>query len=253
MAVAAIEQQVLARAGAPRARCARRGARTSSRHAPAQARLAHRHGGDRAAGDLRRDAAARDFDFRQFGHGTRLLVQGTKYTYTRHAMSAVIRLLSLLLVLLLAAGAALAQATDADDDDDDDVPPAAAREPRAPPPNLPPLELTEPILYELLLGEIALQRGSPGSCRADLRRARQAHRDPRVARRAVEIANFARTPQYRAGGGARLARDRPRIAAGAADRSRGCWSERARWTRPSPTSRSCCRPTASPRPTASCS
>ena len=111
-------------------------------------------------------------------------------------MSALIRLLSLLLALLLAAGAAHAQATDADDDDDDDEPPAAAHEPRAPVPNLPPLDLTEPILYEMLLGEIALQRGSPGLAAQTYAELAKRTKDPRVARRAVEIANFARTPQY---------------------------------------------------------
>ena len=111
-------------------------------------------------------------------------------------MFALIRLLSLLLALLLAAGAVHAQATDADDDDDDDAPPAAAHEPRAPPPNLPPLELTEPILYEMLLGEIALQRGSPGLAAQTYAELARRTKDPRIARRAVEIANFARTPQY---------------------------------------------------------
>ena len=111
-------------------------------------------------------------------------------------MSAVIRLLSLLLAFLLAAGAAHAQATDADDDDDEDAPPAAAREPRAPPPNLPRLELTAPILYQMLLGEIALQRGSPGLAAQTYAELAGRTKDPRVARRAVEVANVARTPQY---------------------------------------------------------
>lgn len=111
-------------------------------------------------------------------------------------MFALIRLLSLLLALLFAAGAVHAQATDAEDDDDDDAPPAAAHEPRAPPPNLPALELTEPILYEMLLGEIALQRGSPGLAAQTFTALAKRTKDPRVARRAVEIANFARTPQY---------------------------------------------------------
>jgi tetratricopeptide (TPR) repeat protein len=124
-----------------------------------------------------------------------LLVQGTKYTYTRLDMSAAIRILTLLIALLLSAGAALAQAN-VDDDDDDDSPPAAAHGPRESPPNLPQLELTEPILYEMLFGEIALQRGSPGLAAQTYADLARRTKDPRVARRAVEIANFARTPQY---------------------------------------------------------
>ncbi|MBK8062940.1 MAG: tetratricopeptide repeat protein [Betaproteobacteria bacterium] len=60
--------------------------------------------------------------------------------------------------------------------------------------NLPSLTLTEPILYELLIAEIAAQRGSVGlaaQAYADLARKT---RDPRIARRATELAGFARLP-----------------------------------------------------------
>ena len=56
-------------------------------------------------------------------------------------------------------------------------------------------ELNEPTLYEFLLGEIALQRGDAHFLRG-LRREPLAKRtrDPRVARRAVEVASQARLP-----------------------------------------------------------
>ena len=58
-------------------------------------------------------------------------------------------------------------------------------------PQLPREELSESILYELLLAEVAGQRGNPdvaAQAYADL--AKQT-RDPRIARRATEIALFA--------------------------------------------------------------
>jgi tetratricopeptide (TPR) repeat protein len=110
-------------------------------------------------------------------------------------MPAVIRLLSLLLALLLA-GAALAQPRPADEDEDEEETPHAAPAPPAPLANLPDLELTEPILYELLLAEIALKRGSEGLAAQLYAELARKTRDPRIARRAIEVANFARTPQY---------------------------------------------------------
>jgi tetratricopeptide (TPR) repeat protein len=60
--------------------------------------------------------------------------------------------------------------------------------------DIPSGELNEPMLYEFLLGEIALQRGDFGlAARTFLDLARRT-RDPRVARRAVEAANQARLP-----------------------------------------------------------
>ena len=56
-------------------------------------------------------------------------------------------------------------------------------------------ELTEPILYGLLLGEIAAQRGDTAlAARTYIELAKRTH-DPRIARRAVEIANYARMPE----------------------------------------------------------
>jgi tetratricopeptide (TPR) repeat protein len=66
---------------------------------------------------------------------------------------------------------------------------APAREPQ---PKLPLQDLSEPILYEFLLGEIAAQRGSPGIAAQTYVDLAKRTRDPRIARRAVEIANQAR-------------------------------------------------------------
>lgn len=88
-----------------------------------------------------------------------------------------------------------ARAQQAQDPDDDDEPAAAAEPAYKPPANLPPQELTEPLLYDFLLGEIATQRGSPGFAAQTYLDLARRTRDPRVARRAVEIANFARMPE----------------------------------------------------------
>ena len=62
----------------------------------------------------------------------------------------------------------------------------------APPANLPAVELTAELLYKLMLGEIALQRGQPQvAVQAFLEVARET-RDPRVAQRATEMAWNAR-------------------------------------------------------------
>jgi tetratricopeptide (TPR) repeat protein len=82
------------------------------------------------------------------------------------------------------------------DDDDDDAPPAASP-PAAQKKDevvLPKQELTEPILLGLLVAEIAAQRNSAGfSAQTYVDLARRT-RDPRVARRAAEVATFARQP-----------------------------------------------------------
>jgi tetratricopeptide (TPR) repeat protein len=93
------------------------------------------------------------------------------------------------LVLPCAAAAALAAATLALAQTGGAGP---LKRPAAP---LPPQELSEPLLYELLLGEIALQRGSPGLAAQTYVELAKRTRDPRIARRAVEVANLARMPQ----------------------------------------------------------
>jgi Flp pilus assembly protein TadD len=108
------------------------------------------------------------------------------------------RLRAALAALLFAAGtifgAAHAQQSP-DPDDDDDGNPAVAAAPAHKPANLPLQELTEPMLYDFLLGELAAQRGSPGFAAQTYVDLARRTRDPRVARRAVEIANFARMPE----------------------------------------------------------
>ena len=94
------------------------------------------------------------------------------------AISPILRKFALLASLLLVAALASMQAI-------------AAKAPE----RLPNEELTEPILYELLRGEIAVQRGdSELAAKADCDLAKRT-RDPRIARRAVEIANYARKPE----------------------------------------------------------
>ena len=76
----------------------------------------------------------------------------------------------------------------------DAVAPAPAPHPVAANPDLPRQELTEAVLYEYLLAEIAGQRGSVGlSAQAYADLARRT-RDPRIARRATEVALYARMP-----------------------------------------------------------
>jgi tetratricopeptide (TPR) repeat protein len=59
----------------------------------------------------------------------------------------------------------------------------------------PPMDLTEVTLYELLLAEIALQRGDPGLAAQTYLQIAKRTRDPRVARRTIEVANTARLPE----------------------------------------------------------
>jgi tetratricopeptide (TPR) repeat protein len=61
--------------------------------------------------------------------------------------------------------------------------------------DIPSSELNEPMLYEFLLGEIALQRGDNGLAAQTFLDLAKRTGDPRVARRAVEVANQARMPE----------------------------------------------------------
>ncbi len=74
------------------------------------------------------------------------------------------------------------------------VPPAAAEPVTAPDgePKLPNVELTGPLLYEIVAAEVAAQRGDLGRAYATLMQAARETRDPRLARRATEIALSAR-------------------------------------------------------------
>ena len=111
------------------------------------------------------------------------------------------RWLAAFAVALLAAGffqsaVQAQQPSDEADDEDDDAPPAAAAPAPAPgaPLNLPLQDLTGQTLYDFLLGEIAAQRGSPGMAAQTFFELAKRTRDPRIARRAVEVANIARMP-----------------------------------------------------------
>ena len=110
-------------------------------------------------------------------------------------MRGVIHLLLALLFAALFPMLAYSQVSDPDDDDDDDDAPPAAQLAPAPLAKLPQQDLNEQLLYSLLLGEIAAQRGNPAvAAQTYLDLARQT-RDPRIARRAVELAQFARAPE----------------------------------------------------------
>jgi tetratricopeptide (TPR) repeat protein len=71
---------------------------------------------------------------------------------------------------------------------------AAAAPAAAPKPELPNLELTEAMLYEYLLAEIAGQRGSVGLAAQAYADLAKRTRDPRIAKRAAEVALYARMP-----------------------------------------------------------
>ena len=109
-------------------------------------------------------------------------------------MSPLSRLLAALAAALLAGWFSLAgvHAQQAGEDDDDEAPAAMPVLAPKPPANLPPQDLTGQMLYEFLLGEIAAQRGSPGLAAQTYLDLAKRTRDPRVARRAVEVATFAR-------------------------------------------------------------
>ena len=108
------------------------------------------------------------------------------------------RIFALLAALLLAVATAQAQSLndldDGDDDDDEPPPVQAAVTPPKPKPNYPTQDLSGPMLYEFLLGEIAAQRGSPGLAAQTYVDLARKTRDPRVAQRAVQVANYARMP-----------------------------------------------------------
>ncbi len=79
--------------------------------------------------------------------------------------------------------------------DDDAAPAAAPSAALNSAANLPLQDLTGQTLYDFLLGEIAAQRGSPALAAQTYLSLAKRTRDPRVARRAVEVANFARMPE----------------------------------------------------------
>ena len=125
-------------------------------------------------------------------------MRSTKYTYTHRVMFALSRRLVALAAALLAAclvtgGVRAQQETDQGDDDDMTLavaPPAPESQA-----NLPLHELTGKTLYDFLLGEIAAQRGNLGLAAETYLGLAKRTRDPRIARRAIEVANVARMPE----------------------------------------------------------
>jgi tetratricopeptide (TPR) repeat protein len=114
-------------------------------------------------------------------------------------MSALLRQIAAFAAIILTAGFLLsgAQAQQPSDeaDDDDDTPPASLEVPLSgAPQNLPTQDLTGQTLYDFLLGEISAQRGNPALAAQTFLELARRTRDPRVARRAVEVANLARMP-----------------------------------------------------------
>ena len=98
--------------------------------------------------------------------------------------------------LLVFGGVVQAQQQSDQNDDDDEAAPAAAPAAAAESPgSLPLQDLTGQTLYDFLLGEIAAQRGNPGLAAKTFLGLAKRTRDPRIARRAVEVANFARMPE----------------------------------------------------------
>jgi tetratricopeptide (TPR) repeat protein len=104
------------------------------------------------------------------------------------------RLIALAIALCLPWAAAYGQVNQADPDDDEPDAPEQPAEPVAPARRepLPSVDLTDDLLYGFLIGEIAAQRGGIGiGAQTYLDLARRT-RDPRIARRAVELASAAR-------------------------------------------------------------
>jgi tetratricopeptide (TPR) repeat protein len=101
-------------------------------------------------------------------------------------MSVALRFACLALVVPLGACVALAQQPR----EPREEAPEAAEKPLAS--RLPAQELTEPLLYELLLAEVALQRGDAELAAQTYLELARRTRDPRVARRAAEVASVAR-------------------------------------------------------------
>ena len=93
------------------------------------------------------------------------------------------------LLAMLLTTPALAQSSAEPEDDDEPPPPSSSVQPGD---ALPPADLSPEVLYGYLVAEIALQRGSAGLAAQTFVELAKRTRDPRIARRAVEVANVAR-------------------------------------------------------------
>ncbi len=105
-----------------------------------------------------------------------------------HAIPRLVRFIAPLLALVLLSATACAQPQD-------NAAPAAAGATGAGGEKLPNEALTDRILYEFLLGEIALQRGHAALAAETYLDLARRTRDPRIAQRAGEVADYARMPQ----------------------------------------------------------
>lgn len=105
------------------------------------------------------------------------------------------RRLAFTLAFAFSAGA-LAQADVKDEDDDDDDAPTASltAEAKRDETSFPKQDLTQPVLLGLLMAEIAAQRDNAGYAAQMYVDLAKRTRDPRIARRAAEISNFAKLP-----------------------------------------------------------
>ncbi len=77
----------------------------------------------------------------------------------------------------------------------DDAMPGKAQVPASAPVNLPNQELTAKVVYQLLLAEIAIQRGRLNVGMATYLDVAKSTKDPRIAQRATEIAIYSRQPR----------------------------------------------------------
>lgn len=186
---------------------------------PAQLPLADHYPGDIAAQQMRLDAPTGDFDFRKFWHGLELspsayvreraaLLISSLPSDAQRAVSPMPPLFRTALALMALAGlsACAHQATDQDKIASEaavaEAKTAPAPEPEPSPAeekpsaaSLPKQKLSNDILYGFLIGEMAAQRGDyPLAAQTFLELTRRT-RDPRIARRAVEMAVVARQPQ----------------------------------------------------------
>ena len=104
-------------------------------------------------------------------------------------MTLLARAACIALFAMLLTSPALAQSSTEPEGDDEPPPPSSSVQPGD---ALPPNDLSPEVLYGYLVAEIALQRGSAGLAAQTFVELAKRTRDPRIARRAVEVANVAR-------------------------------------------------------------
>ena len=104
-------------------------------------------------------------------------------------MTLLARAACIALLAMFLTSPALAQSSAEPDDEDEAPPPSSSAQPGD---ALPLNDLSPEVLYGYLVAEIALQRGSAGLAAQTFVELAKRTRDPRIARRAVEVANLAR-------------------------------------------------------------